>query len=101
VFHPWTYEGAIDITQIRDPLKREAILVQINEFGQTPKMIFTTPHPKRFSKVRNILFKANFIVSYSSLFLFVVVTHEHDFRLNVSECLGHIHLYHNHLQPRD
>jgi factor associated with neutral sphingomyelinase activation len=50
LFHPWTYEGAIDITQINDPIKREAILVQINEFGQTPKMIFSSPHPKRFSK---------------------------------------------------
>lgn len=48
VFHPLTYEGAIDISKERDPIQREALQVQINEFGQTPKQIFDKPHPQRF-----------------------------------------------------
>jgi len=52
VFHPLTYEGAINLDKITDPVEKEAMFVQINEFGQTPKQIFTTAHPKRFSAVR-------------------------------------------------
>uniref|UniRef100_A0A6B2KXN1 BEACH domain-containing protein n=1 Tax=Arcella intermedia TaxID=1963864 RepID=A0A6B2KXN1_9EUKA len=49
VFHPLTYEGEIDLDSIKDPIERDALIVQINEFGQTPKQIFTTPHPKKFT----------------------------------------------------
>jgi factor associated with neutral sphingomyelinase activation len=49
VFHPLTYEGATDLDSITDPVKKEALMVQINEFGQTPKQIFVHPHPKRDS----------------------------------------------------
>ena len=44
-------EGAVDIDSITDPVELDSILAQINEFGQTPKKIFTKPHPARFSKV--------------------------------------------------
>lgn len=54
VFHPLTYEGAADITTITDWVQRQALLIQINEFGQTPKQVFKDPHPKRFSRVRYI-----------------------------------------------
>lgn len=79
VFHPLTYEGAVNIDEIADPMEnilfphnlklicpclsvesltfflvlcclRMAILMQINEFGQTPHQIFTSPHPQRFSR---------------------------------------------------
>lgn len=50
VFHPLTYEGAVNIDEIADPMERMAILIQINEFGQTPHQIFTGPHPQRFSR---------------------------------------------------
>jgi len=50
LFHPLTYEGAVDIEKIADPRERQAILLQIKEFGQTPKKIFDKPHPKRFPK---------------------------------------------------
>ena len=30
-----------------DPEMRAAIELQIKEFGQTPKQLFRTPHPKR------------------------------------------------------
>lgn len=49
LFHPLTYEGAVDIEKEKDPNQRRAILIQINEFGQTPAKIFDQPHPARFS----------------------------------------------------
>jgi hypothetical protein len=27
--------------------------MQVNEYGQTPKQVFTSPHPKRFSAIVN------------------------------------------------
>jgi factor associated with neutral sphingomyelinase activation len=50
VFHPLTYEGAVNLDDINDPMERMAILMQINEFGQTPHQIFNTPHPQRFAR---------------------------------------------------
>jgi hypothetical protein len=50
VFHPLTYEGAVDLDKETDPMRRLAILMQISEFGQTPKQIFAEPHPRRFAK---------------------------------------------------
>ncbi|XP_022082216.1 protein FAN-like isoform X2 [Acanthaster planci] len=49
VFYYLTYEGAIDLDNIKDPNERAAIKVQIMEFGQTPKQLFIKPHPSRFS----------------------------------------------------
>jgi hypothetical protein len=40
----------VDIENIKDPIMRSALEAQINEFGQTPKQLFTTPHPKKISK---------------------------------------------------
>ncbi|CAJ0953319.1 unnamed protein product [Ranitomeya imitator] len=54
VFHPVTYEGEIDLKSIEDPDHKIAMLTQILEFGQTPKQLFTKPHPKRiFSKSKS------------------------------------------------
>ncbi|KNC50605.1 FAN Factor [Thecamonas trahens ATCC 50062] len=47
VFYYLTYEGAVDIEAIADPLERKAIELQISEFGQTPTQLFTRPHPRR------------------------------------------------------
>uniref|UniRef100_A0A061R8P8 Beach domain-containing protein n=1 Tax=Tetraselmis sp. GSL018 TaxID=582737 RepID=A0A061R8P8_9CHLO len=47
VFHPLTYEGAVDLDAVSDPMERRALEVQINEFGQTPRQLFTSPHPPR------------------------------------------------------
>jgi factor associated with neutral sphingomyelinase activation len=49
LFHPFTYEGMIDIESIRDPIEKMGIKCQINEFGQCPKQIFKIPHPSRNS----------------------------------------------------
>ncbi|CAM9627335.1 unnamed protein product, partial [Phaeothamnion confervicola] len=47
VFYHLTYEGAVDVDAIDDPLKREALVQQIHEFGQTPAQLFKQPHPQR------------------------------------------------------
>ncbi|KAH9476097.1 Beige protein-like protein 1 [Psilocybe cubensis] len=48
VFHPLSYEGSIDLDAIKDDLEREATVGIIHNFGQTPRKIFTTPHPERY-----------------------------------------------------
>jgi hypothetical protein len=45
VFHHLFYEGAVNIDEIDDPLKRNAIIGFINNFGQIPKQLFKRPHP--------------------------------------------------------
>uniref|UniRef100_A0A3B5L9Y3 Uncharacterized protein n=1 Tax=Xiphophorus couchianus TaxID=32473 RepID=A0A3B5L9Y3_9TELE len=47
-FHPLTYEGGMDC-DIEDTDQRIAMLTQILEFGQTPKQLFTSPHPQRIT----------------------------------------------------
>ncbi|KAJ6252193.1 beige/beach-related [Anaeramoeba flamelloides] len=47
VFYYLTYEGAVDIDKISDPIKKKAIITQIEYFGQTPIQLFKKSHPKR------------------------------------------------------
>ncbi|KAG8984948.1 hypothetical protein FRB94_005904 [Tulasnella sp. JGI-2019a] len=47
VHHPLSYEGAIDLDTIIDPLKKEATAGIIHNFGQTPRKVFSAPHPPR------------------------------------------------------
>jgi factor associated with neutral sphingomyelinase activation len=49
VFYPMCYEGNVDFSSETDFGKRNALEVQIMEFGQIPKQLFTVPHPKRRS----------------------------------------------------
>lgn len=49
VFHPLSYEGAIDLDSITDELEREATVGIIHNFGQTPRKLFNTPHPNRYN----------------------------------------------------
>ena len=42
-----TYDGAVDIDAISDPILKASTISQINNFGQTPSQLFTKPHPKR------------------------------------------------------
>lgn len=49
LFHPLTYEGAVDLELIEDPFERFATEQQINEFGQTPRQLFRYDHPQKFS----------------------------------------------------
>ena len=47
VFMYCTYEGAIDVDSITDPIHRRATEDMISNFGQTPSQLFREPHPKR------------------------------------------------------
>lgn len=42
-----SYEGAVDLDAISDPLEREAVEGMINNFGQTPTQLLREPHPQR------------------------------------------------------
>lgn len=53
VFYHLTYEGAVDLEKIVDPMEKAAMIAQIKEFGQTPKQLWNTPHPTRLPKVSN------------------------------------------------
>ena len=52
LFYYLTYEGAVDLDAITDPVERRSLESQINEFGQTPKKIFDRPHPQRQAKAK-------------------------------------------------
>ncbi|KAF5354041.1 hypothetical protein D9756_006953 [Leucocoprinus leucothites] len=49
VFHPLSYEGAINLDEITDELEKEATVGIIHNFGQTPRKLFTGPHPERYN----------------------------------------------------
>ena len=53
LFYYLTYEGAVDLDAITDPVERRSLESQINEFGQTPKKIFDRPHPQRQPKTKS------------------------------------------------
>jgi WD40 repeat protein len=50
LFHPLTYEGAVDVDSLTDPVERAAVIAQINSYGQVPKQLFTKPHPPRLQQ---------------------------------------------------
>eukprot|EP01052_Picozoa_sp_SAG31_P006057 SAG31_NODE_274_length_18666_cov_72.753972_19_plen_504_part_01 len=47
VFYYLTYEGAVDLDEVDDPMEIDSILAQISEFGQTPSQLFQTAHPPK------------------------------------------------------
>ncbi|KAK3746418.1 hypothetical protein QZH41_012767, partial [Actinostola sp. cb2023] len=49
VFYYLTYEGAVDLDSITEPNERASLEAQILEFGQTPKQLFRSPHPRRIA----------------------------------------------------
>uniref|UniRef100_A0A1E1WCL3 BEACH domain-containing protein n=1 Tax=Pectinophora gossypiella TaxID=13191 RepID=A0A1E1WCL3_PECGO len=50
VFHHVCYEGSVDLELIYDMNDRHALEVQIMEFGQVPKQLFTKPHVRKISR---------------------------------------------------
>jgi factor associated with neutral sphingomyelinase activation len=44
-----TYDVNVDVTNMQDAVSKNAIEIQVNEYGQAPKQLFKSPHPKRFS----------------------------------------------------
>lgn len=47
MFHHVCYEGAVNLECIYDMNDRHALEVQIMEFGQVPKQLFTKPHVRK------------------------------------------------------
>ncbi len=50
LFHPLTYEGAVNVDTIADPVERQAAIAQINSYGQVPRQLFLKPHPPRLHR---------------------------------------------------
>lgn len=47
VFHHLSYDGAINLDNIKDDVEKRAVIGMINNFGQTPMRLFSKPHPPR------------------------------------------------------
>lgn len=47
VFYYLSYEGSVDLERITDPVEKCSLEAQIQEFGQTPTLLFASPHPAR------------------------------------------------------
>lgn len=54
-FLPASYEGAIDIDAIEDPIDREAQWAIVRSFGQTPRKLLLRPHVTRQFKLHPML----------------------------------------------
>lgn len=64
VFHHLFYEGNVDIYNIDDPLKKNATIGFINNFGQIPKQLFKKAHPcKKMHSSRSNIIEANSLLS--------------------------------------
>ncbi|XP_055373526.1 neurobeachin-like protein 1 isoform X2 [Condylostylus longicornis] len=50
VFYYCSYEGAVDLDKIKNPIEREAIEGMINNFGQIPSQLLREPHPRRLNQ---------------------------------------------------
>ncbi|XP_039288405.1 neurobeachin-like protein 1 isoform X2 [Nilaparvata lugens] len=61
VFYYCSYEGAVDLDAITNPVEREAVEGMINYFGQTPSQLLKEPHPQRapHSEALNKLLKSD------------------------------------------
>jgi len=47
VFHHLSYDGAINLDNIKDDVEKRAVIGMINNFGQTPMRLFSKSHPSR------------------------------------------------------
>uniref|UniRef100_A0AAV1VCW7 Uncharacterized protein n=1 Tax=Peronospora matthiolae TaxID=2874970 RepID=A0AAV1VCW7_9STRA len=47
LFYYLSYEGSVDLETITDPVDKCSFEAQIQEFGQTPKLLFAGSHPSR------------------------------------------------------
>ncbi|XP_037907722.1 neurobeachin-like protein 1 isoform X2 [Hermetia illucens] len=55
VFYYCSYEGAVDLDKIKNPVEREAVEGMINNFGQTPSQLLRDPHPKRLTQEETVM----------------------------------------------
>ena len=98
VFIHLTYAGEVDIDAISDPVYRNAVISQINNFGQTPNRLFTKPHPKRIIPDVMRSYKENLLADAAALSvleritppLCVVGAPEYSYlsRISHSQCLS-------------
>mmetsp|Transcript_30694 Transcript_30694/g.27882 ORF Transcript_30694/g.27882 Transcript_30694/m.27882 type:complete len:206 (+) Transcript_30694:1558-2175(+) len=65
VFRHLTYEGAVNLNDIKDKRDQLAMLEQIYHFGQTPSQLFKVKHPNRKVKDHGEKFKIFAIPSSS------------------------------------
>lgn len=54
LFYHLCYEGSVELDNIFDLEERLALEVQIGEFGQVPKQLFTSPHPARLNQAQDV-----------------------------------------------
>ncbi|XP_073387205.1 uncharacterized protein [Physcomitrium patens] len=66
LYHPLTYEGAVDLDSIDNPVERAGFEAQINEFGQAPRQLFTSPHPPRLLKRMTTVMDNDTLSDYST-----------------------------------
>ena len=52
-----TYEGAVDLEKLEDPIQRESTIAQIQNFGQTPSRLWGKPFPAK--QVNNAVKEGN------------------------------------------
>ena len=64
-----TYEGQVDLDSIEDPVERNSIIAQIQNFGQTPSRLERRPFPQRIvvSAIRGSNFDFNSLPSLANL----------------------------------
>ncbi|CBQ68488.1 related to WD repeat and FYVE domain-containing protein 3 [Sporisorium reilianum SRZ2] len=51
VFHPLSYEDAVDLDSIESAMERQAAAQVIHNFGQTPSKLFNHAHPQRLRRL--------------------------------------------------
>ncbi|KAJ9079826.1 beige protein-like 1 [Entomophthora muscae] len=56
VFHHLSYQDAVNLDAISDPVEKAATIGIINNFGQTPRQLFKHPHPSRPPSAKTIPF---------------------------------------------
>ncbi|KAJ2677673.1 hypothetical protein GGH99_005776 [Coemansia sp. RSA 1285] len=93
VFYYLTYEGAVNLDAIQDPVERASVESQIHYFGQTPTQLFSSPHPPRHTPIARPLYSPltnpggkvqHFILRASnSNITFVGSSHDYKFQLTV------------------
>jgi WD40 repeat protein len=66
LFYYLTYEGAVDLDSITDPIDRAAAESQIAHFGQTPSQLLRKAHPKRmpFQRLNFLVYPAGSRVNF-------------------------------------
>ena len=71
LFHPYTYEDAVDLDEIEDPVERAGIEAQVSEFGQCPSQLFRNEaHPVRRSGVSSKWTSVDTLVSHVLILVF-------------------------------